>query len=194
MTIRCEEALPLLYDLVDGDIDRDGAVALADHLARCRSCVAALSEIQGRETLYRERLGAVEPARTPEEVAEAVWSEGAVPVRLAADRAPFAFAAGTAAAAGLALAGTSDVWGPRLFAWVDAAGSAMSAGSALSAVAAARPAETAARIWESVRSLGASPASSGAAVAVLAAIALVQVAGSAWLLKRGGGGRTGEAS
>ena len=99
--MRCDDALPLLYELVDdeGDLDRDDAAALASHLARCPACAAALTEIESREGLYRERLGAVASTRTSEQVAEAIWNDGAVPVRLAADGASFAFAAGTAALA-----------------------------------------------------------------------------------------------
>jgi anti-sigma factor RsiW len=181
VTIRCDDALPLLYDLVDGDIDRDGAVALADHLARCPACAAALAEIEGREALYRERLGAVAPARTSEEVANAVWNEGAVPVGLAADRAPFAFALGTAAAAALAAVGTSEVWGPHLESWLDAARSSL---GGVSPLVSTRPAEMLAGLWDSARGLLA-PAS-GLALTVLVAIALVQVGGSAWLLNSGG--------
>lgn len=198
--MRCEDALPLLYDLVDGegDITRDDAAAIAEHLARCSECAAALTEIQGREALYRERLGAIAPTRRADEVAEAIWNEGAVPVRLSADRAPFAFAAGTAAAAGIALAGTSDVWGPQLVAWLESARATLAAPASVAAAGAAGPGELITRIWDSAVGLLSAPtAASGAAVATLAAIALVQVAGSAWLLKSGAGGRgrtPGEAS
>jgi hypothetical protein len=200
--MRCDDALPLLYELVDdeGDLGRDDAVALASHLARCPSCAAALAEIESREALYRERLGAVASTRTSEEVAEAIWNDGAVPVRLAADGAPFAFAAGTAAAAGIALAGTTDLWGPRLVSWLDSVRSAIALPAAI-ASASARPDELFARLRDSVLALlSAASASSGGAVLLLAAVLVsAQVAGSFWLLRpgRGGdeGGRTaGEAS
>jgi anti-sigma factor RsiW len=196
--MRCDDALPLLYELVDdeGDLDRDDAAALASHLARCPACAAALTEIESREGLYRERLGAVASTRTSEEVAEAIWNDGAVPVRLAADGAPFAFAAGTAAAAGIALAGTTDFWGPRLVSWLDSVRSAIALPSAL---ASARPDELFVRFRDSALALVSAPAaSSGGAVLILAVVLLsAQVAGSFWLLRAGRGAReerTGEAS
>jgi hypothetical protein len=186
--MRCDEALPLLYDLVDDEIDRDGAVALAEHVAACPACAARLSEMRDREMLYRRTLAAVEPVRTPRELADAIWSEGSLPVALAADRAPFAFALGSAAAAVLALAGTADLWAPRLSDW---AASARSAVTSPAVAVAAEPAGALERLRDFAGELASHWGSvSGLALGTIAAIAFVQIAGSACLL----GGRRSASS
>lgn len=185
--MRCDDALPLLYDLADGDIDRDGAIEIAGHVAVCPECAARLVEIRGREMLYRDRLGpeAAIPLRTASELADAVWRNGAPRVPLSADRAPLAFAGACAAAAALALAGTGDVWAPAFAGWLEAARQSM--GRAAAAVALA-PGDWAASLRYAIASPlrgvweGSAGAHFGGMLGALGVLLLLQLLGSFYLL------------
>jgi anti-sigma factor RsiW len=58
----CERALPLLYDLADGDIERDNAVWLALHLAACRNCADELAKLRKAEAFLSSRMSVDPPS------------------------------------------------------------------------------------------------------------------------------------
>jgi len=189
--MRCDEALPLLYDLADDEIDREGAVTVAAHLGECPECAALWKEIRSREALYRERLSppATPPLSDPAELAERIWREAAPPIPLSADRAPFVFALGCAAAAALAAAGTSDLWAASAAArWRDLV-------DGFTRVATELPTGPL-DLLASARGALASSVEAGRSLPTFAALGLglvvaVQLVGSAWLLRGRSGARPG---
>ena len=168
----CDEALPLLYDLVDGDIGRDDAVALARHLASCSACARALGSIDAAEAMYAERT-AVAP---PQDLAARI--------------------AGAVAQARPELGGGSRTWLLAVLAAAAVAATALLAGQG----AIAWPAEAAARLgagavewasgvswslahsWSAWTAWLAAPAVLGGGVILFAALIVLQIGGSVVLL------------
>lgn len=52
----CEDALPLIYDLVDGEISKNEQLVLNAHLASCKVCAAKLTSIQKADQYYRQAM------------------------------------------------------------------------------------------------------------------------------------------
>ena len=61
--IRCDEALRLLDDHVDGALGSERAAAVADHLAACDRCRAAEAQTRRRVVAARALPAEIEPAR-----------------------------------------------------------------------------------------------------------------------------------
>jgi hypothetical protein len=78
----CERALPLLYDLIDGDIERDDAVWLAEHLAACAGCAALLRELRAADAVYSRQIPVDTPPALAARIMDAAWSEAGVKSRL----------------------------------------------------------------------------------------------------------------
>jgi anti-sigma factor RsiW len=189
--MRCDEALPLLYDLADDEIDREGAVAVAAHLGECPACAVLWKEIRSREALYRERLSpaATPPLSDPEELAERIWREAAPRLPLSEDRAPLAFALGCAAAAALAAAGTSNLWAASAVArWRDVIDGFTRAAAELPAGPLELLASARTALASSVEASRSLPAFAALGLGLVVA---VQLAGSAWLLRGRAGARPG---
>jgi hypothetical protein len=74
----CERALPLLYDLIDDDIDRGDAVWLALHLAECRACAEELAQLRAAESYYAARAAVQPPPELARRIVESVWAENSV--------------------------------------------------------------------------------------------------------------------
>ena len=178
----CERALPLLYDLIDGDIGRDEAIWLAGHVAACSACAARLNQMRAAEAIYAREIPVEAPPGLAARIAGAVLAD--VPARRPGwswePAAALLFLAALIAAALLA----PELGGP---AGSLARGAAAQARAALDAVldlgrAIADGARGAAsRLPEAPAALGWPP--------LAAAAVLLQVAGSAWLL---GGRRAAE--
>jgi len=66
----CEQALPLLYDLADGDIERDNAVWLALHLAACRDCADELAELRKTEAFLSSEMAVAPPSGLARRIAQ----------------------------------------------------------------------------------------------------------------------------
>lgn len=75
----CERALPFLYDLVDGDIEREDAIWLAEHVASCGGCAGLLTQLRAAETAYAKAIPVAPPAGLAARIADAVWE--AAPAR-----------------------------------------------------------------------------------------------------------------
>ena len=78
----CERALPLLYDLIDGDIERDEAVWLAEHVAACGGCAGLLKELRAAESVYSRRIPVEPPPALAARIADAAWSAAGPKSRL----------------------------------------------------------------------------------------------------------------
>ncbi len=171
----CERALPLLYDLVDGDVERADAIWLTGHVASCAGCAGLLTELRAAESAYAQAIPVAPPAGLAARIADAVWEA-------APERAPgwswepaavFVLLAALIAAALLApdLGGSTGILAraaavfPRV-----SPGALPTLGRAIAAAAR----EAASRLPGSAAGIGWTP---------LAAVAVaLQIAGSAWLL------------
>ena len=60
--MQCDRARPLLEDFVDGDIGREDAARLSDHLASCGGCQERLDRIRAAEAIFR---GSAPPSPDP---------------------------------------------------------------------------------------------------------------------------------
>ena len=78
----CDRALPLLYDLVDGDIERDDAVWLAEHVAACAGCAGLLRELRAAEAVYARQIAVDPPPALAARIAQAAWSDAAPKARV----------------------------------------------------------------------------------------------------------------
>jgi anti-sigma factor RsiW len=70
----CERALPLLYDLSDGDIAREDAVWLALHLATCRACADELLALQKADSFLADTMKVTAPPGLARRIVESVES------------------------------------------------------------------------------------------------------------------------
>jgi len=181
----CETALPLLYDLVDGEIGRDDAVSLALHLAACPACAGTLAQMKSAEEFFAAKTGMMSPPDLLPRIAAAVPAEPA-PARPATARGFGIAAAMAALSAGAAFVlersspgGASGV-ATRLGAAV---------ASALSSFSIPAAAPDAAAAWSRLTTWLATPAALGGSVALLAALIALQVGGSALVLSRSRRGR-----
>ena len=177
----CETALPLLYDLVDGEIARDDAVAVALHLAACPSCAQSLAQMKAAEALYAAKTP-VEPApELARRIAAAVEADAA-PARPSAVRGLGVAAAMSAVSAVAALVLERGSPG-------SVSGLAARIGAAVAtALASVRleGAPDAAAAWSRLTTWLATPAALGSSVALLAALVALQVGGSALVLSARG--------
>jgi len=71
----CERALPLLYDLIDLEIERDEAVWLAEHLAACAGCAGLLKELREADRVFSRQIPVEPPPALAARVTDAAWSE-----------------------------------------------------------------------------------------------------------------------
>ena len=178
----CDEALPLLYDLVDGEIGRDDAVSLALHLAGCPSCAASLARMKAAEEFFVAKTAVAPPPELARRIADAA-REQAVPAR-PSSLSGFGIAAAMAAAsAGAALVVESS--SPGALSGV-AARIGVAAATALASLPSPQGAPDAAAAWSRLTTWLATPAALGGSVAVLAALVALQVVGSALVLSARG--------
>jgi anti-sigma factor RsiW len=71
----CDRALPLLYHVIDGEIEREDAQWLALHLATCRTCAQQLLQIQKANTFYAERMAVAPPPDLARRIMESAEAE-----------------------------------------------------------------------------------------------------------------------
>ena len=176
--MNCETALPLLYDLVDGEIGRGDAVSLALHLAACPSCAESLARMKSAEELYAAKTPVAPAPELAGRIAAAVSAESA-PGRPSSVRG-FGIAALTAAAsAGAALVLERSSPG-GLSGLAERIGAAVASGLASFSLPQAAPGAAAA--WSRVTTWLATPAALGGSVALLAGLVALQLGGSALVL------------
>lgn len=182
----CDRALPLLNELVDREIGREDAVWLAEHLAGCTACAAALRQTRAAEDLYGS-LPAPSPAPDlAPRIVQSVWDARD---RSQATRKSDLLAAGLALAAGIsgiAILRLAGVTLPENAAALLPAG----AGDLVRLPSSLRLdviTDFAARVremWNSPSTLLPISAPTGRLLPLLAGLVALQVAGSAWLLRR----------
>jgi predicted anti-sigma-YlaC factor YlaD len=184
--MNCETALPLLYDLVDGDIGREDAVSVALHLGSCPACTGKLAELKTAEEFYAAKTPVPPPPDLSRRIAAAVSGRR---IRPSSDKGALGFAAAAAAAcAAAAFAIESGVLGS-----LEAAGSRVGVATAqlLGALRLEGWSTSLAAAWSTVTTWLAAPAVLGGSVALLAGLIALQIGGSAVLLRarRRGGSR-----
>jgi hypothetical protein len=179
----CDRALPLLYELVDGEIGRDGAVWLAGHLAVCPACAALLSRLREAEEFFRRETPAAAPPDLAARIVAAAGAERAsavatstAPARSAASISVIVVALAAAALVFAPIAGTS------VASWVAPLRelARLRIDTVLSTLL-----QRAAGAWRAMAAVVPASPPGGWGPAAIAAVAL-QLAGSAWLLWRGG--------
>lgn len=178
--MNCDAALPRLYDLVDGDIGRDEAVAVALHLGSCSDCAAKLGEIRAAEKLYAARASVAPPPGLEGRITAAVAggrigrpSDGRA-LGLAAAAAAACVAAALALGRG-APAEAADA-ASRIGAW---------AAQLLAGLRLPDSSGSLAAGWSQLMAWLAAPAVLGGGVVLLGGLLLLQIGGSAFLLAAG---------
>jgi hypothetical protein len=73
--MNCDEALPLIYDLIDEELTESDARTLKEHIAHCPACRVELESIKAAESLYRKEIALTPPAKLDERIVAAVWKE-----------------------------------------------------------------------------------------------------------------------
>jgi anti-sigma factor RsiW len=76
--MNCDDALPLLYDLVDEELNKNEERVLQAHLAECENCRETLDSIRSAESLYRKEIIAIPPAGLEERLVAALREESAL--------------------------------------------------------------------------------------------------------------------
>jgi anti-sigma factor RsiW len=99
MKLDCERADPLLSAYLDGELAREEAKALAEHLTHCAECGGEVQELEKTKTLLSREW---KPAM-PDDLAARIRDSLAVAERSSSVRGPWKAAAGLALAAGLAV-------------------------------------------------------------------------------------------
>jgi anti-sigma factor RsiW len=85
----CDETLRLLHAWVDDELDVRSAVALEEHLDRCRACAIEERSLRGLQTLTREHLPRYAPSPAlVSRLQEALRAEAGVPAPAVASPAP----------------------------------------------------------------------------------------------------------
>jgi predicted anti-sigma-YlaC factor YlaD len=180
----CETALPLLYDLVDGDIGRDAAVSVALHVGSCPACAATLGQIRTAEEFYAAKTPVPPPPELAGRIAAAVRKREP---RRALDARTLGIAAAAAAASAAALFAVERSAPGALTDTASRIGAATA--QLLAAVRLPDATSGLAAAWSQLAAWLAAPAVLGSGVALLAGLIVLQVGGSAVLLaarRRGG--------
>lgn len=73
--MNCDQALPLIYDLVDADISANDKLLIEKHLASCESCQKTLKSIESAEKFYKEEVLFTPALDFSERTATKVWSQ-----------------------------------------------------------------------------------------------------------------------
>ena len=182
----CNRALPFLYELVDREIGREEAVWLAEHLADCTACAATLRQMRVAENLYGALPAPGPPSDLAPRIVQSVW---AARDRSQATRKSDLLAAGLALAAGIAGVAILRLAGVTL---PDDAAALLPAGAGdLARLPSSLRLDVFADFAARVREMWNSPATLlpistpiGRLLPLLAGLVALQVAGSAWLLRR----------
>lgn len=181
----CDRALPLLYELVDREIGREDAVWLAEHLAGCTACAATLRQIRTAENLYGALPAPSPPSDLAPRIVQSVW---AARDRSQATRKSDLLAAGLALAAGIggvAILRLAGVTLPDAAALLPAgAGDLLRLPSSLRLDVFTDFAARLREMWSSPMTLLPISTPTGRLLPLLAGLVALQVAGSAWLLRR----------
>ena len=180
--MNCETALPLLYDLVDGEISRDDAVSLALHLAGCPPCAQSLAGLKVADEFFAAKTSVPPPPGLPGRIAAALREEPA-PDRQSRPRG-FGIAAATAGVSAAAALAVELASPGGLAGLAERIGASVAPALASLSLPAAAP--DAAAAWSRLTTWLATPAGLGGSVAVLAGLVALQVGGSALVLSARG--------
>ena len=71
--MNCDEAILMLYDLVDEELTDEDEKLLRVHLSKCSACQAELESIRAAEALYRREMAISPPKGIEERIVSAVW-------------------------------------------------------------------------------------------------------------------------
>lgn len=182
----CDRALPLLYELVDREIGREDAVWLAEHLAGCTACAATLRQMRAAEGLYGSLPAPGPPPDLAPRIVQSVWADRE---RSFSTRKSDLLAAGLALAAGIAGIAILQLAGVALP--EDAAALLPAGASDLVRLPSSLRLDVFAEFAARMREMWNSPATllpisppTGRLLPLLAGLVALQVAGSAWLLRR----------
>ena len=173
----CDAALPLLYDLVDGDIGRDDAVSVALHLGSCPACGTKLMQMRTAEAFYAAKTPVPPPPELSRRIAAAV--SGGRPVSSSDGRA-----LSLAAAAAVACTAAAFAIGRGTSGGVADAASRIGAWAAQLLAGLHMPDSTGSLVapWSPVMTWLAAPAVLGGGVLLLGGLLVLQIGGSALLL------------
>lgn len=73
--MNCDQALPLIYDLVDADISANDKLLLEKHLASCTSCQETLKSISKAEEIYQKEVLLTPASELSDRISNQVWSQ-----------------------------------------------------------------------------------------------------------------------
>lgn len=73
--MNCDQALPLIYDLVDADISANDKLLIEKHLANCEACQEILKSIESAEKFYKEEVLLTPTSDFSERTTTKVWSQ-----------------------------------------------------------------------------------------------------------------------
>lgn len=73
--MNCDQALPLIYDLVDADISANDKLLIETHLANCEACQEILKSIESAEKFYKEEVLLTPTSDFSERTTTKVWSQ-----------------------------------------------------------------------------------------------------------------------
>lgn len=68
----CEEALPLMHEYLDGELEDDRAIALKRHLLTCANCKKALRQLETTEALVKSLPAAKAPDYLKDRIMQAL--------------------------------------------------------------------------------------------------------------------------
>lgn len=180
----CETVLPLLYDLVDGDIGREEAVSVALHVGSCPACAARLGQIRAAEDFYSAKTPVAPPPDLARRIAAAVRQREP---RRASDARALGIA-GAAVAVSAAAVFAIERGAPGALSDT-ASRIGVATAHLLAAVRLPDPTSGVASAWSQLTAWFAAPAVLGSGIALLAGLIALQIGGSAVLLaarRRGG--------
>src|SRR5438552_6736305 len=80
--MKCDEALPLLYDLVDRELTKNEERLLLSHLDGCAACRAELESIRAAESFYRKEMSLMPPAGLEKRIVASLQEESAARVAM----------------------------------------------------------------------------------------------------------------
>ena len=73
--MNCDQALPLIYDLVDADISANDKLLLEEHLANCEACQETLKSIESAEKFYQKEVLLTPASDLSDRITTQVWSQ-----------------------------------------------------------------------------------------------------------------------
>lgn len=79
--MNCNEAVPLLYDLIDGDLSAADRDLLDPHLMSCARCQAELASIRAAEQVFQREMRVVPEADLDARIVAEIWPAASRPAR-----------------------------------------------------------------------------------------------------------------